>query len=442
MATDKKGNLWFSTFSSVLGYIDPFGEVHWVWDWVTDSDYKQKVWDIKVDNDGVVWVATTKGLFSFTEGVWSNYDIESEFGLKELRVVLPLKEKIYIGGHGIGVGVFQKNKSKVPIKIVLEKPIIESDRVFIKWSIDVFWKAMSSDDIEMRYKLDDNGWSEWSKRRDAVFTSLSAGDHRFEIQVKDLYGQIAEGVYVQDFTVPPPLYRNIWIVGPFVIMIITIVSLMIRNTLLAEHHKKLILEQRTRIANDLHDEVGSNLASVALISQRLWKDESLPQSIRDDLAVVRDTAIQTGDFLRDIVWYINPRYDTFMSLETRLREIAGRMLRELNVQIEMSNSGIVDELFVESRRNIILMFKEIIHNIVKHAQSSMVTIHCEHSKDIFRLMVKDNGVGFHQEEMMSGNGLLSLKRRARDAGAELKISSNIGEGTTITITFHANVTEL
>ncbi len=442
ISVEKNETVWFSTFSPLLATISADNELVWVWENDEVYNYQQKIWDIVYDESNILWVATTKGLYSYTNGVWTNYNQQTGYALRELRVVLPLNEKIYVGGHGIGVRFMMRDQTTVPIKIILNKPIVENNDVYCSWTASSHWGIIPSDQIESRYKIDNEQWSEWSVNRDLVLRDVKSGHHRIAVQAKESSAQVKYYTHTASFYVERPVFLRPLYLIPFLVMLSVVFATLARYKQAQKAHALQIQNQRTRIANDLHDEVGSNLASVALISQRLWKDESLPQFIRDDLAVVRDTAIQTGDFLRDIVWYINPRYDTFMSLETRLREIAGRMLRELNVQIEMSNTGIVDELFVESRRNIILMFKEIIHNIVKHAQSSMVTIHCEHSKDIFRLMVKDNGVGFHQEEMISGNGLLSLKRRARDAGAELKISSKIGEGTTITITFHANVTEL
>jgi signal transduction histidine kinase len=188
--------------------------------------------------------------------------------------------------------------------------------------------------------------------------------------------------------------------------------------------------------------VGSNLGSIALISERLGRNESLSQMIKDELTIITETSRQTSEFLRDIVWYINPRYDTFMNLEARLREISGRMLRDVDVEILMGTDNRPDEKFIESRRNIILMFKEILHNIIKHSKAMKIVIRCERNTNSFLLSVKDNGVGFDQKLVVNGNGLRSIKLRAEEVGAQLKIMSQLGEGTEVTMIFKTNVNTL
>jgi len=440
--SDNNNRLWFSTFSSTLGYIDSKDTIRWIWEWVTDSDYKQKVWDLKVDSTGILWVATTRGLFSNNNGVWSSFDIESEYGLKELRVVLPLKDKIYVGGHGIGVGVLSRKKINIPINVVINAPIVEHERVYIKWTVDSYWNEIPSDDIEVRIKLDDNIWSEWNKVREVSFSSLKDGEHKFYLQTKDIYGNVREQYYKSKFIVPPSIYKNPVFYLPFITLVSIIIYLTFRNIRSVIIHKKLIQNQRARIANDLHDEVGSNLGSIALISQRIGRSESIAQTIKDDLAIITETTLQTSEFLRDIVWYINPRYDTFMNLEARLREISGRMLRDMDVRVFMADNVKQDDKFIEGRRNIILMFKEILHNILKHARATKVEIHCDSNPNMFVLSVKDNGVGFNQEMSFNGSGLLSLKRRTQEVGAKLKIISQKGEGTEVIIIFQTNANTL
>jgi ligand-binding sensor domain-containing protein len=440
--SDANNRIWFSTFTSTFGYIDTNDSIHWVWDWVADADYKQKIWDVKVDSEGTVWVATTKGLFSNKYGVWCSYDIESEFGLKELRVVLPLKDKIYVGGHGIGVGILNREKINIPVKVVISKPIAEQDRVYISWTIDAYWCEMPSDDIEVRYKLDEHNWSEWSKGRETSFLNLSDGYHRFRLQTKDIYGNIREDNFIAEFTVPPPIYKNPAFYFPVIILLSIIMYLGVKHIRSIIQHKKMINLQRIRIANDLHDEVGSNLGSISLISQRIARNETVPQDVREDLEIIRSASQETSELLRDIVWYVNPRYDNFMSLEARLREIVGRMLRHLVVNIEMTDDIRHDEKFIESRRNIILMFKEILHNIMKHSGATTVNIRCERKPESFLLVIKDNGVGFVYDETLYGNGLQSLKRRAEEVGAELKVDSAISEGTEIRIIFKTHVTTI
>jgi signal transduction histidine kinase len=439
LAVDNREKVWFSTFSPQLGTITDGDSIVWVWKDDEVYNYKQKVWDLSFDKVGVLWAATTRGLFRYYNSTWSNYSAEMGMNIRELRVVLPTIDKIYIGGHGIGFRTIQRKYFGAPIKVILSKPIVESHDVHLSWEPLSFWGAVPSEQIETRYKLDGEQWSAWSTSRNLLLGGLGNGNHEFFVQAKDAYGLSHDYNAQVSFYVEPPAYLQPIYAIPFSTLLITVVVMIARYQIAQKNNKILVQNQRTRIANDLHDEVGSNLGSIALISQRLGRDETASERIKEDLSIITETSLQTSEFLRDIVWYINPRYDTFMNLEARLREIAGRMLRDIVVQIEMGENVRQDEKFIESRRNIILMFKEILHNIMKHARSTSVLIRFERKPNSFVLTVKDDGVGFGQGDRESGNGLLSLQRRAEEIGAELKIHSVKGEGTEVIIIFKNNV---
>lgn len=437
--SDKHGNLWFSNFTAQLGYIDQKDSVHWIWNWVSGTDYRQIVWDIKVDHKGIVWVATTRGLFSFYNGSWSSYDYESDYKLKELRVVLPLDDKIYVGGHGIGVGILNRNDIGFPIKINFMDPVVELDKTLLRWNVDAFWGAMPSDNIEVRYRLDSDKWSEWGTLREIVYSKLTSGRHLFEMQAKDIYGNLKVEKATAIFIVPPPFYKNILFLMIVIPLIVTIILLGYKNIRDSIRHAHIVQNQRIRIANDLHDEVGSNLGSIALISQRVGRSKSATKRMQEELSIISDTAIQTAEYLRDIVWYINPRYDNIVNLQARLREIAARMLIDTEIHFHVNDAVGNDERLVDIRRNILFMFKEILHNIIKHSAATKVDIYFDRKADSFQLLVRDNGIGFEQSSEHYGNGIRSLNKRAEEIGALLEIKTQTGKGTAISIIFANNV---
>jgi len=442
LTVDDNDNVWFSTFSPQLGKITVNDSLIWIWKDDEVFNYRQKVWDLSFDSTGVLWAATTRGLFRCFNSTWSNYSYETGMYIRELRVVLPTGEKIFVGGHGIGLRSIDRRQIGSPIKIFILKPIIESNDMYCSWEATSYWGSIPSEQIETRYKLNSGLWSNWSTQSDVVLKSLHSGLHILNVQAKDSYGNIYDENNVVSFRIEPPImYRPAYLI-PFVIMLSIVGITLVRYQKAQHTNKKLIQNQRTRIANDLHDEVGSNLGSIALISQRIGRSESIAQTIKDDLAIITETTLQTSEFLRDIVWYINPRYDTFMNLEARLREISGRMLRDMDVRVFMADNVKQDDKFIEGRRNIILMFKEILHNILKHARATKVEIHCDSNPNMFVLSVKDNGVGFNQEMSFNGSGLLSLKRRTQEVGAKLKIISQKGEGTEVIIIFQTNANTL
>ena len=196
-----------------------------------------------------------------------------------------------------------------------------------------------------------------------------------------------------------------------------------------------MFDQRTRIANDLHDDVGSNLGSIALMSQRVTRFIDDKEKALTEVKVISSTALHTADDLRDIVWYINPRFDNLSGLETRFREIAARMTNEAQITFEFRDEMKDDITLIKVRRDMLLMYKEMLHNIMRHAAATKIHIQFIRRSGEIELTVQDNGVGFDKGKEYYGSGLRSLHRRAQDTEATITIRSSKGNGTSITILF-------
>lgn len=195
---------------------------------------------------------------------------------------------------------------------------------------------------------------------------------------------------------------------------------------------------RQRISQDLHDEIGSSLGSIALISQdalAMAPDDDL----RKELQEIRDTAQQTLDSMRDIVRLAQSGVYGQGDLTAHLREIADRMLR--GVPYEWGADPTVDRAFnalpMNQRRDLVLMFKETLYNVMRHARASGVQIQLSREGTQLQLLVQDNGCGFDSKAASGiradggGMGLTNLQRRAAKHGGETVIESSPGAGTRI-----------
>ncbi|WP_265595706.1 sensor histidine kinase [Verrucomicrobium sp. BvORR106] len=196
---------------------------------------------------------------------------------------------------------------------------------------------------------------------------------------------------------------------------------------------------RERISQDLHDEIGSSLGSIALISQdalAMAPDDDL----RRELQEIRDTAQQTLDSMRDIVRLAQSGVYGQGDLTAHLREIADRMLR--GIPHEWTSDPTVDRAFnalpMNQRRDLVLMFKETLHNIMRHARATRVQIHLTRESAMVEVSVQDNGCGFAFTAQKpgssangSGMGLSNLQRRAAKHGGRTLIDSTPGQGTHI-----------
>lgn len=191
---------------------------------------------------------------------------------------------------------------------------------------------------------------------------------------------------------------------------------------------------RQRIARDLHDEIGSSLGSIALIAQDILAAGSHAQETRADLAEIKEIADETVGAMRDITRLIQSNRYGADDLPTLLRETADRMLRGVDHTLGVDEGTHTRGLSVDRQRDLILMFKETLHNVVRHAQASRVEIHLSQTHTSLILTVSDNGQGFDPAAATSGMGLTNLRRRATKHGGSVEITSKPSSGTTLCIT--------
>lgn len=192
---------------------------------------------------------------------------------------------------------------------------------------------------------------------------------------------------------------------------------------------------RQRIARDLHDEIGSSLGSIALIAQDIRVDD--PQA-RDDLAEIKTIADESVAAMRDITRLIqSDRYGSD-DLATLLRETAARLLRTIPHSLTVEAGTSSRKLPVDRQRDLILMFKEALHNITRHAEATAVSLKLKQTTDSLVLTLQDDGKGFDPAAVTGGMGLTNLRRRAEKHQGRVDIVST-PQGTTLTLTlpFHA-----
>lgn len=192
---------------------------------------------------------------------------------------------------------------------------------------------------------------------------------------------------------------------------------------------------RKRIASDLHDDIGSNLGSISMIARTARKDLVRlhgPEEVAEDLGEVESIARESSLAMRDIVWLLERQQDSIGDLVHRMRETAGRLLREFEYTIECDSSKSAAKLSLDAKRHLFLFYKEAIHNILKHSKATKVSIRLWDEGDKLALEVADNGQGLPRV-MMDGKEITKpvrkLDERARVLEGELNVSSEPGKGT-------------
>ena len=191
---------------------------------------------------------------------------------------------------------------------------------------------------------------------------------------------------------------------------------------------------RQRIAQDLHDEIGSSLGSIALITQDILANGGESAQARNDLTEIKHIADETVSAMRDITRLIQSNRYGSDDLASLLRETAARVLRTLPHTLTPEPALPAGRLPVDRQRDLILMFKEALHNIMRHAAATGVDIRLTQSNTQLSVILRDNGRGFDPAAATDGMGLTNLQRRAAKHGGSVRIDTAPAQGTTLTIT--------
>ena len=223
-----------------------------------------------------------------------------------------------------------------------------------------------------------------------------------------------------------------WAASMFVGLLVLIpVFIIERRRLITKDHLDQI---RKRISADLHDDIGSNLGSISLIARTARKDLlrlNGPKEIETDLYEVEIIARESSLAMRDIVWLLERQQDSIGDLVQRMREIAGRLLREIDFTLDCESIRTGTKLSLNAKRHLFLFFKESIHNIIKHSQATRVSIRLWDEDDKLALEIFDNGVGIPLTAEARPATVNKLEDRAHILAGLLEINSSKETGTRI-----------
>jgi signal transduction histidine kinase len=198
-----------------------------------------------------------------------------------------------------------------------------------------------------------------------------------------------------------------------------------------QRRRKEIEALRLRLARDLHDEIGSNLASLAVTGE--LAAETAAAEDREDWREVQRVSRESMEAMREVLWVLGAREEAGIDLATRLQRTAQRMLARQEIHWRQEPQNPPAAWPVESRREVFLFFKETLANVVRHARAKRVELSAQINRRDFVLVVSDDGVGFDPAQTHEGVGLKSLRERARDLRGQMTIQSTAGGGTTITL---------
>ncbi len=221
--------------------------------------------------------------------------------------------------------------------------------------------------------------------------------------------------------------RAAWLASAvFCIAIGTVWLLVLRAR---QSRRREIESLRHRISRDLHDEIGSHLGSIRLMSELALRDGSASDSLEE----IHRLAGEAAESMRGIIWLVREgAAPPLTSLVEAMRQSADALLKGITWHLEATD-GNSATASLEFHRQVFLLFREAAHNISRHAHAAQVRIEVHWKAKHFHLHIEDNGCGFDVAAITAGNGLANLQHRATVLGGTLQITSSPSNGTRITL---------
>jgi len=292
----------------------------------------------------------------------------------------------------------------------------------------------AGESLRYQYKLEgtDKDWGPPVSQRMVNYPNLPPAAYRFQVRAISADGAISPSPAVVSFKILPPIWRRWWFV--------TVAAFVGAVAIFFVHRYRVArlieLERvRTRIATDLHDDIGSSLSQIAIMSEVARRQADCGQAVTKPLSTIASTSRELVDSMSDIVWAINPNRDHLRDLTQRMRHFSSDILagRNIEFRFEAFDTGRDIRLGADLRRQIFLVFKEAVNNIARHSGCSRAEIEFRADRDSINLMLRDDGRGFDPVQGANGHGLPSMRERARELGARLHIASSYGQGTTVSL---------
>jgi len=280
-----------------------------------------------------------------------------------------------------------------------------------------------------RYRLDgyDDEWIDGGGTPRTTYTGLTPGRYTFRVQgASGGTGWGEETRYA--IVLPGYFWQSAWFRVAGVLAVLGILVLVYRarvaHLLEMEHF-------RLRIASDLHDDIGSNLSSISLLTEMLQGQAAAGGLERRQLERIRAAASDTIDSLREIIWLVDPTHERLPDLVCRLQSLADQLLDAVPHTFTVHDAMPDLPLDMSWMRNVLFAFKESLSNAARHASPTRVDVDVRFEGGWLSVEVLDDGVGFDSVEVRRGHGRTNMRRRMEAVSGELEIVSAVGDGTAV-----------
>lgn len=459
IAESEDGKLWVSTFGGGLNKFDPAtGRFEHI------EESPHLVEGIRLDARGNVWMISNGQLHKYDPRRNSHSrfilpDIEKSGGITGM--IDGSGDRFYVAGRNYFIEF-----KPLEIREAQSRPtvfftdlrifnnsyshLLSQPELRLRYDQNYFTFEFSAPsyftgNLEYQYMLEgfDDDWIDANGRNFVSYSNLHAGDYKFRVRATTRKGNWNGEAASLSIRIIPPFWKQWWFFAICMLVIAGIIYGIYRYRI-----NELLKRQaiRNKIAQDLHDSVGSTLSSISVYSQvaRIQQEKGNQSELKDVLDKISVTSTDMISEMNDIVWAINPSNDIMEKIIQRMESFARPLLQAKNISLTLSYEPSVMHLNLpmEKRKNFYLIFKEAVNNVLKYSDCRNMAVRISiHQQDLV-LEVKDDGRGFDIEQMkqragksLSGNGLNNMCRRAKEMKGMCNIQSEPGKGTTVTLHF-------
>lgn len=383
--------------------------------------------------DGHLWVATRDGLATFDP---SQLHLNTRLVPVSIERLTVNRAEIPLSSEAPATN--RRAAPDEPVNL-LRLPAGSGQRIEIEFAAISLTDA---DRVRFQYRLDghDSNWSPASNLRHAFFTNLRPGAYRFRVRACNSHGIWNEAEATLDFLIRPYLWQTSALyVGIGVVLAGAALMWHWRRVRMLQRVEELkqdkaISAERARIAADMHDDLGAALTQIAILGEVTKGQLNNEERAQQSLSRISQSARDVASSISDLVWSTNPRHETLDNLAAYLREHVARQFENTPIRTQLDFPSTLPHVRLSAtfRRNVLLVTKEAINNIIKHSRATVASVQMDVEPDSLSLRIADNGRGFDRAHLQrGGNGLGNMQRRIADLGGEFDLKSAPGVGTTL-----------
>jgi ligand-binding sensor domain-containing protein len=361
-----------------------------------------------VDRRGRIWIGSIRGAACYDPLLDRPHTVPPQMHIESMRL-------------------FDR---EIPEYQRLAAPDFAHDQNYFKFDF-IGINLRAPDKVRYRYRMAgvDAQWVE-TRERFVQYTSLDDGHYAFEVKGCNEWGVWSEPARVR-FSIAPAFWERWWFLASIILVAAGTAAFLITHRV----RRLLSIERlRAHIAADLHDQIGSGLTEIAILSEaagQKWAGTS-PQ-VAPALQKISEISGALIDSMSDIVWLVNPKRDSLYDLLLRLKDSYDEVLTAAGISLQTRNLQQLEKLHLpmNCRQNLYLILKEAFTNCLKHSGCRNIVVQAGIRRGYLHLAIADDGIGFYPQHDGHGNGLANMKRRAQVIGGALTVHSEPGSGTTI-----------